>query len=707
MKMKKRIFLIVSLFTLMICVNASMAQEQAGTLFEKALFLEESEGDLQNAIALYETIVREYSSEPETAAKAQLHIGLCYEKLGRTEAIKAYELVLDNYSGQAEQVAAARARLAVLEKEIPKGLSVVRFAGWDRPDLFIQPFELSSDRKRMLGVEMIQGQNIVLYDLETEEFSFITEYDYNFQETSVTYSPVFSPDGSEIVYCSFAFLGAEYKSSNLVVSTLDGQSRNLKEDKENYYIPTDWMPDGSAILAIGGNINPEDPLQLGLVSSGSGEFKPLVTLQGYAQVAMREYATATVSPDGHYIIFTDGATDGESDLYIVGIEGGTPRQLTDHPAVDKHPRWSPDGEHVAFLSPRHGSLAIWMMRIQDGEPVGEPFMIRDIADRSSLLNWTENGLACWEPVQINDIFLMDVDPETGEPVGDPRQVEYAHTGENVWPSWAPDGNGFAFLKGYYNPDGSSIVVSRDGFNVYPIKVDSVQAGYTIFNLRWRPDGGAIGMLSGESGGDWFFLCLDLDSGEWEVTSIPATDSIAGLHFDWTGNNRSIFLAKGGIPEYGAGIFTYDLETDEERMIYRPDPEAALFMCRSIKSSPDYQQLAFNSLDNNEMVTDIMVLNPETGESRKVVSDGGYFSWAPDGQKLIRDRALNTEGSKQVLVVFPLEGGSDKVINLSGSLPRQSEIREPDWSPDGKQILFTLQSLTSEIALHQNVIPENK
>ncbi len=706
MKMKKRISLMISLFIMVICAGVITAQEQAGTLFEKALFLEESEGDLQNAIELYETIISEYGSEADIAAKAQLHIGLCYEKLGRTEAIKAYELVLENYPGQVEVVEAALTRLAVLEKEIPKGLSVVRYSGWDRPDLFIQPFELSPDGKRMLGVEMIQGENIVLCDLETKELSFVTEYDWNLQETCVTYSPVFSPDGSEFVYCSFAYLNAGYERNNLVISSPDGQSRNLTEDKDNYCIPTDWMPDGSAILAIKATINPEDPHQLGLVSTESGEFEPLVTLQGQEQVAMREYATADVSPDGRYILFTDAVPEEESDIYIVDVEGGTSRRLTDHPAADKHPRWSPDGEHVAFLSPRHGNSAIWMMGIQDGEPIGEPFMIRDVADRSCLMNWTVQGLACWEPVQINDIFLMDVDPVTGEPIGDPRQVEYAHTGENVWPNWAPDGNGFAFLKGYYNPRGKSIVVNRDGFKEYPITDVSVPAGYQMYHLRWRPDAGAIGMLSGESGRDWFFLTLNLDSGEWEVTEITNTDSVGGLSYDWSGNNKSIFLSKSAPPEYGAGIFKYDLETGEEQTIYRPDPELTLFMCRSLRSSRDYRQLAFHMLDNEAMVQDIMVLNLETGESRKVVAYGGYFSWAPDGRRLIRNR-IGTEESKQVLLICPTEGDSDNMIDLSDSLPQQSEIHEPDWSPDGKQILFTLRSLTSEIALHQNVIPENK
>ena len=53
-------------------------------------------------------------------------------------------------------------------------------------------------------------------------------------------------------------------------------------------------------------------------------------------------------------------------------DGSNPRRLTDHPAEDKYPSWSPDGRHIAFQSSRdHGNYEIYVMDIASytgGEP---------------------------------------------------------------------------------------------------------------------------------------------------------------------------------------------------------------------------------------------------------------------------------------------------------------------------------------------------
>ena len=96
--------------------QAALAQQTAGELFEKALYVEEGQGDLQKAIALYQDIVKRFPDNREVAAKALLHIGFCYEKLGMTEAEKAFQKVVDSYPEQSDAVGEARDKLALLLK---------------------------------------------------------------------------------------------------------------------------------------------------------------------------------------------------------------------------------------------------------------------------------------------------------------------------------------------------------------------------------------------------------------------------------------------------------------------------------------------------------------------------------------------------------------------------------------------------------------
>ena len=86
------------LFVLFIAFTLSALGQQASQdykiLFEKAKFTMETKGDLNGAINLFNDIIKKYPKEREYAAKSQLYIGLCYEKLGNTQARTAYERVV-------------------------------------------------------------------------------------------------------------------------------------------------------------------------------------------------------------------------------------------------------------------------------------------------------------------------------------------------------------------------------------------------------------------------------------------------------------------------------------------------------------------------------------------------------------------------------------------------------------------------------------
>ena len=60
------------------------------------------------------------------------------------------------------------------------------------------------------------------------------------------------------------------------------------------------------------------------------------------------------SPDGRHIAFASDR-DGNVEIYVMGSDGSNPRRLTNHSAGDGHPSWSPDGRHIAFASDRDGN----------------------------------------------------------------------------------------------------------------------------------------------------------------------------------------------------------------------------------------------------------------------------------------------------------------------------------------------------------------
>jgi len=100
-------------FILLAALGIGLTPQSASDLFQKALTKEKAEGNLEEAIALFQQVVDKGGDEA-LAAQAQLHIGICYEKLGLGKARESYQKVIDRYPRQAEAVKAAKEKLTTL-----------------------------------------------------------------------------------------------------------------------------------------------------------------------------------------------------------------------------------------------------------------------------------------------------------------------------------------------------------------------------------------------------------------------------------------------------------------------------------------------------------------------------------------------------------------------------------------------------------------
>ncbi|TWT36931.1 hypothetical protein KOR34_18760 [Posidoniimonas corsicana] len=100
---------------LIACLVLAAAAAPAATgseLLEKAIYTEETVGDLDQAIEIYQKVVAEGAKSIDAAAEAQFRIGACLEKQGKTqEATKAFQAVVDDYPKATRWVAKAKDRL--------------------------------------------------------------------------------------------------------------------------------------------------------------------------------------------------------------------------------------------------------------------------------------------------------------------------------------------------------------------------------------------------------------------------------------------------------------------------------------------------------------------------------------------------------------------------------------------------------------------
>src|SRR4030042_762215 len=140
-----------------------MPAQSGHGLFQQALVKERAEGNLQEAIDLYDRIVRGFPGHHALAAKALVQMGQCYEKLGKAGAEKAYERVIREYADQAEPLQVARTRLAALTRPSPSGMTVRKV--WADP-MTDTDGEISPDGRPLSFVDWETG-DLAVRDLTT------------------------------------------------------------------------------------------------------------------------------------------------------------------------------------------------------------------------------------------------------------------------------------------------------------------------------------------------------------------------------------------------------------------------------------------------------------------------------------------------------------------------------------------------------------
>jgi Tol biopolymer transport system component len=80
-------------------------------------------------------------------------------------------------------------------------------------------------------------------------------------------------------------------------------------------------------------------------------------------------ASGTFAGENGRIAFTMRTETGNFDIYSMNPDGTAVTQVTTDPATDRNPRWSPDGERIAFSSDRSGDFDIWVVNADGTNPV--------------------------------------------------------------------------------------------------------------------------------------------------------------------------------------------------------------------------------------------------------------------------------------------------------------------------------------------------
>ena len=392
------------------------------------------------------------------------------------------------------------------------------------------------------------------------------------------------------------------------------------------------------------------------------------------------------SPDGQSVAFT-GQYDGDEQVYVIPSTGGVPRQLTWYPARGPlAPRWgydnqvydwTPDGRSVLFRSLRYSTglsdSRLFVVSTQGGLPTPLPMPESGAGDLSPdgtrvVYSPLFRDFRTWKRYEGGWAQELYVfDRETH----DVEQIT-DHPRADRDPMWI--GNTIYFTS---DRDGT---LNLYGFDLGTREATPLTTGRT-WDVRWPGDDG-VNQIVYELNGELQLYAID--QGQSRSISItvpndgvamrPARVSAAGLVEDVElspKGERALFVARGD-------IFTAPIENGPTRNLTRSSDAHDKWA----RWSPDGRRIAFVSDRDGE---DEIYLLPQDGSGEpEQLTDGGQAmryapAWSPDGDHL----AFSDKDGK----LSVLEIASRELTAVADEA--HGQVQDYVWSPRGGYLAFSL------------------
>lgn len=448
-------------------------------LYQQALRLESSQGDLEGAIALYRRVAQASTSDRDLGARALYRMGQAYENLGRNEAAAAYRQIVRDYADQAETVAMARRRLTELDREAVRPVVDVPLLAAELVGLHTVEASMSRDGRyfvntnwetRRLGYQEIGSPEVTYFTPDQGDLS-------RYQSAPITGR--FSPNNRYIAYATDDTTAQYLK----VFDRKDGSTRTIRTGTSNlpdmtwYFEVYDWTSDGTAILVILQEMSPRTAnrgfdynTSIALVDAVSGEIRASHRTDrgldfGYRACLMNDrYALIQEESEAGGDIARLDLVTGSEDLFLAD---GSAKTLVG---------CSNARQAIVMRSVFNGLPQTYMQGVSDGMPAGNPVLIPEVAAKDIIIGLTDSGdlfyIAQADVALSADLYQWN--PQTGSlarrleslPVPTVQSTVDVNgipgTRISSRPMWTSDG---ARLS--YATDAGRLIRERDGNIHYP------------------------------------------------------------------------------------------------------------------------------------------------------------------------------------------------------------------------------------------------
>jgi len=393
-------------------------------------------------------------------------------------------------------------------------------------------------------------------------------------------------------------------------------------------------------------------------------------------IKLHRLSGAAVSKDGKWVAYTVSTPDLDGNrsfinIWMVSTSGGEPIQVTQG-GRDNSPAWSPDGKMLGFLSARDGNSQVYLLSMEGGEAK----KLTQLSTGADVFHWSPDG----KTIAFTSYVYADCSDDACNAKRDEEKEKskvkariYDHLLYRHWDHWSEGKRSHLFVM---PADGSAAAKDLTPGADYDVPPDGDRG--TPSDLNFSPDSKEICYTAVtdkveaiSTNGDLFLV--PVAGGESKrITTQPGFDG----NPVYSPDGRYIAYHAQLTPEYESDRFRVMLYDRQTRKSENLTEESFDRWATDLAWSADSKTIYF--LAENETLQPIYAMEPRAGATPRKILDGfnAEFALSGDGKTLVTMRT-SLAMPNEVFVSSVDGSGLKQLTHANEAILANVEMNEPE------------------------------